>query len=434
MKIESTKHSLQGALSVPGSKSHTIRACLFAALGDGTSYVRNPLPSQDGLSALNIAKSFGCRVKQERDVWVIEGIGSKWPQPGFVVDCGNSGTLLYLCTGILSTIPGISIITGDKSICTRPIEDELKAIRMLGADAYTTRKEKDAPPAIIEGPVKAGTTRLKGNLSQHVSGLLLAGALTEGVTRIELEEPKEVPFVMMTVSWLESLGIHVDYDREKNSWYEIKGPNRFSAIDRAMPSDWEGVAFPLAAGILTNSPVKIENIDTSDVQGDKAIVDIFRSMGADIVLDEEECSVSVKSVRYPLKPIEANLSDYPDALPMLSVAAAFAEGTSRFTDIGVCRLKESDRIKLMHVELNRLGVDVTEGPDYLEVHGKGGRGMHGAVCESYDDHRIAMALAVCGLALPEGESIIVNDAECCSVSFPGFYDTMNSVGACFKEV
>lgn len=434
MKIQSSRHRLFGQISVPGSKSHTIRACLFAALAMGTSYIRNPLQSQDCLSVLDVIKNFGCKVQCGKDVWIIEGIGNKWSQPGFVIDCGNSGTLFYFITGILSTVSGISVITGDKSICTRPVDDELRAIRQLGAKAYTTRNGVDAPPVIIEGPVCAGTVTLKGNLSQHVSGMLLAGVLTKGITRIIVEEPKEIPFVMMTVDWLEYVGIHVNYDKKSNRWYEVIGPNSFSNIDRVIPSDWEGVAFPLAAGILTNSPLTIINVDNSEVQGDKAVIALFRQMGAEIELDEVACSISVKNATYPLKPINANLSNFPDSLPMLAVTAAFADGTSRFFDIGVCRLKESDRIKLLHVELNKLGVNVTEGPDYLEIHGRGGAGMHGAVCESYGDHRIAMALAVCGLALPDGEKIIVKDAECSSVSFPDFYDIMNTVGACFKEV
>lgn len=433
MKILSKNAKLSGSISVPGSKSHTIRACLFAALANGESHILNPLESADCLGALDLIKNFGCKVEVRDDVWIINGIGSHWKQPSFVVDVKNSGTLLHFVTGILSTISGYSVITGDKSICTRPIQEQLRGLEELGAKAFTTRDSIDAPPVIINGPVKAGTAHLTGRLSQHVSGILMAGALTMGKTRIELSDPKEIPFAKMTISWLNSVGINVDYDKKDFKWLEIEGPNEFTTISKAMPSDWEGVAFPLAAAVLTGSEITIDNIDISKTQGDREIVNVLKSMGANIEINEEQCKLYVHKSN-ELNGITANLSNYPDALPMLSVVASFANGVSRFTDIGICRLKETDRIALMNKELTKLGVKVVEGQDYLEIHGCKGVGMHGGEVESYDDHRIAMALAVLGLALPKGEEVVVNEAQCCAVSFPNFYSTMNKINANFLEV
>lgn len=430
MKVLSQHRRLFGEISVPGSKSHTIRACLFAGLAQGQSRIMNPLPSGDCLSAVRVLREFGCTVELCGKDWIINGIGNSWNQPGFVIDVGNSGTLLYLLSGIVSTIPGYSILTGDKSICTRPIEDLLQAIRQLGAQAFTTRNSVDAPPVIIKGPIKPGTVKLKGTLSQYVSGLLIAGSLVEGKTRIELSNPKEIPFIMMTITWLNSMGVSVDYDKYYFKWLEVSGPNQFKPFEISIPSDWEGVAFPLVAAIITDSAIIIDNIDTSDTQGDRAIVDVLRDMGANIEIDIDNRRLLVKGGNR-LHGIMYNLSNFPDALPILAVAASFAEGISRFTDIGVCRLKESDRISLMKKELMKFGVDVMEGEDYLEIHGFGGQGMHGAEVESYDDHRIAMALAVCGLAMEPGQIVVVKDAECCDVSFPKFFEVMNTIGAEF---
>jgi len=427
MIVTTKPSSIHGELSVPGSKSHTIRACLFAALGTGTSVIENPLPSADCLSALRTVEQFGAKVIQKPTQWIIEGIGAKWKQPGFVIDVGDSGTLLHFITGIVATLEGYSVITGDKSICKRPIEQQLLGLRQLGAEAFTTRKNVDAPPVIIKGPVHAGCTHIEGKLSQHVSGILMAGALTQGTTRIELSNPKEIPFVKMTIDWLASAGIKVRYDQERFRWLEIDGPNNFPPISRVIPSDWEGVAFPLAAAMLTSSTLTITHLDYSGSQGDAAIVDIFKQMGGNITIDSSTNSLTVQGGE-SLHGVTVNCSDFPDALPMLSVVAAFVQGTSRFIDIGVCRLKESDRVTLMKRELEKLGADIVEGPDFMEVHG--GHPLHGGVVESYDDHRIAMAMSVCGMALQEG-NVMVKDAECCSVSFPGFYELMNKVGAAF---
>ncbi len=428
MKIKTTATQISGSLSVPGSKSHTIRAGLFAALAEGESKIINPLPSADCLSCMRVIQDLGAKVRFTDEGWFVTGIAGNLKQPSCVLDVGNSGTLLHFLTGIVSTIRGWAVITGDKSICTRPINDQLAALRQLGAQAFTTRDTVNAPPVILKGPVHCGTVVMEGELSQHVSGLLMAGALTSGKTRIELTRPKEIPFVKMTIDWLRSVGIDVAYDKENLSWLEIEGPKKFRRFERAIPSDWEGIAFPLAAAILTGSTLRIDHIDCSGSQGDEAIVDVLRRMGADIVVDKVNECLTVKGGT-ALHGITATCSDFPDALPVLSVVAAFAQGVSRFTDIGVCRLKESDRITLMKRELEKLGAELLEGPDFLEIHG--GLPLHGGVVESYDDHRIAMAMAVCGMAITDG-SVIVNDAECCSVSFPGFYEIMNKVGARFE--
>ena len=188
----------------------------------------------------------------------------------------------------------------------------------------------------------------------------------------------------------------------------------------------------------TGSKLEIEHVDCSGSQGDAAIVDILKEMGADIELDttREVLVINGSAAFGPngapvkLKGGTFNCAGFPDAVPSLAVAACFAEGDTALIDIGVCRLKETDRIALMRRELTKLGASVDEGQDSLVIHGTGGRGLHGGDVLSYDDHRIAMALAVAGLAIP-GVGVTVHEAECCAVSFPGFYDTLNGVQAGF---
>jgi len=423
---------LSGAVTVPGSKSHTIRAGIFSLLANGKSVIQNPLESADCLSCMDAIQAFGAEVLIEPGTWTVTPPADGLRIPPRVVDVGNSGSVLYFIAPVASTLPGWSVLTGDASICTRPIAPLLEGLQSIGAQAFTTRPGIDAPPAVVRGPVSAGTVELEGNLSQYASGIMMAATRINGTTVIKLRNPKEVPFLQMTCLWLESLGVSVSYDREKMDRFEVHGPAVIPAFERRIPSDWEGVAFPLVAAVITGSRLSITGVDCSGSQGDEAIVDNLRDMGADIVLDSESETLLINSRggSSSLTGGTFNCSGYPDAVPSLAVAACFVHGVTRLEDIGVCRLKETDRITLMKRELEKLGAVVTEGPDWLEVHGNGGSSLHGAVVESYDDHRIAMALAVAGLAIP-GDGVIVRDAECCAVSFPGFYEKMNGIGAGF---
>lgn len=433
MNVLSRQKTLSGSLSVPGSKSHTIRAGIFASLASGTSIIRNPLPSADCLSCLDVIKAFGATVTVESGIWKVTAAEKGLALPSRVVDVGDSGSVLYFMTPIAATLSGWTVMTGDASICTRPIRSLLEALKTLGAEGFTTRSDVDAPPAVVKGPFRPGKVTLEGNLSQHVSGIMMAAPRLTGTTVIDLKNPKETPFLKMTCDWLKSVGIDVSYDAEKLNHFEIKGPQTYNSFDRTIPSDWEGVAFPLVAAVITGSTLEITSVDCTGSQGDEAIVGILQSMGADIYLDRSREKLVINGKVPNRAPVRLkggvfNCSGFPDAVPSLAVAACFAEGDTILTDIGVCRLKETDRITLMREELTKLGASLEEGPESLTIHGNSGRTLHGGDVDSHDDHRIAMSLAVAGLAIP-GNGVTVQDAECCAVSFPGFYETMNAVGA-----
>ncbi len=437
MKVIARKASLYGSVGVPGSKSHTIRAVIMATLASGTSRIHNPLPSADCLSALDVVRAFGARVEIADGLWVVTAPEEGLRVPARVVDVGDSGSVLYFMTPIAATLPGWTVLTGDASICTRPIKGLLEALNSLGAEGFTTRLDSAAPPAVIRGPFKAGRVVLEGNLSQYVSGIMMAAPRIQGTTTIELTNPKEKPFLKMTCDWLASVGITVSYDTENLDRFEITGPQSYRNFERTIPSDWEGVAFPLVAAVITGSLLEIHGIDCSGSQGDAAIVDILQAMGADIQLDQERAVLVVNGSsgnprpdRVALSGGTFNCAGFPDAVPSLAVAACFAEGDTVLTDISVCRLKETDRITLMRQELGKLGAHLEEGPDFLVIHGNGGRTLHGGEVQSHDDHRIAMALAVAGLAIP-GEGVTVHEAECCAVSFPDFYQILNTAGSGF---
>lgn len=425
MYFVSTAHSINGTVIVPGSKSHTIRAVVIATLADGTSRITNPLMSEDCLSAARVCRLFGAEIDMDKEGWTVKGTGGKLTTPDDVVDCGNSGTALYFVTAMACLADGWSVLTGDHQIRRRPITPLLDGLASMGASAFTTRGGK-AAPALVKGPLKPGLVKFEGKLSQYVSAVLITAPYLDGTTRVELATPMEKPYYDMTVEWMRSQGVTVTFDEKDYMWFEVPGNQRYTPVNKAIPSDWEGVAFPLAAAAITDSTLTIANLDLEGTQGDAAIVDAFQAMGANITLDHANSSLTVRGGT-PLHGITVDCSDIPDAVPMLAATACFAEGDTTLTNLEVVRLKETDRVACMHEELKKFGAKLTETDTTLTIHGTGGRGLSGASVNSHDDHRIAMALAVAGLAMP-GETV-VSDGQCCAVSFPNFFELMNSVGA-----
>ena len=425
------KGTLHGELAVPGSKSCTIRGVLFGMLADGTTVVHNPLPSKDGIAALNVARAFGAEVTvdEANNAWIVKGTNNKPKVPENVIDTMNSGTTTSFTVGLGAILTdGYAVITGDEQIRRRPWRHETDALKELGATCIHTRPDCDCPPLVIQGPIHGGICHLPGFNSQHISGILAPCALLPEGESVEIlvEDPLEAMYVQLSIDWLKKFGIEVEGSPDFKHYF-VKGGQKFKACDCLVASDWSGVAFPLVAAVCTDSELTITDVDFFDSQGDKAVVDVLIEMGADITKDIEHNRLIIRGGK-PLHGTTVDMNLIPDALPALSVAAAFAEGDTHFTSLAHVRVKETDRVAVMQEVLTACGADVEITADSMTVHG--GKPLHGASVSSYDDHRVAMAMAVCGL-IADGEMKIDNP-ECAAVSFPGFYETMNKVGAGFE--
>lgn len=431
MYAYSRKKSLHGELAVPGSKSSTIRAVLFGMLADGTTVIHNPLPSKDGLAALKAARDFGAEVTvDEKDnTWTVKGLNGKPNVPQNVLDTMNSGTTTSFVAGICTLLTdGYAVITGDEQIRRRPWRHETDALKELGATCIHTRPNCDCPPLVIQGPIHGGTCHLPGFNSQHISGILAPAALLPKGESVDIlvESPLEALYVQLTVDWLKKFGVTVENSTDYKR-YHVEGGQKLTACDCLVASDWSGVAFPMVAAVCTDSELTITDVDFEDSQGDKAVVDILIQMGADIKKDLEGHKLVIRGGK-PLHGIEIDMNLIPDSLPALSVAAAYAQGDTHFTSLAHVRVKETDRVAVMQEVLSACGADVDITSDSMTVHG--GKPLHGASVSSHDDHRVAMAMAVCGL-FADGEMQISNP-ECAAVSFPGFFETMNKAGAGFE--
>jgi 3-phosphoshikimate 1-carboxyvinyltransferase len=420
MKLLASKSRLRGTVAIPASKSHTIRAVAIASLAEGQSLIRNPLISDDALSAINSYSLLGAKTDcSDKKCWKITGISGKLKAPNEIIDVGNSGTTLRLAVGSAALLPkGQKItFTGDAQIQTRPIQPLLDSLNELGAKARSL-KNNGLAPVEIEGQLIGGKTTIECFTSQYLSSLLLATPLAQKDTEIIVPLLNEPDYVKMTLDWLGWQGIK--YENQNMKRFIIKGGQKYKAFDRQIPADFSSATFFICAGVILDADITITGLDFSDSQPDKAVVDYLKRMGAKIEITP--AGVHIKSGR--LKGVDIDMNRTPDALPAMAVMAAFAEGTTRFLNVPQARKKETDRIKCMAEELTKLGVKTEELPDGLIVHQSR---LKAAELNGRGDHRIVMALALAAMALDE--PCTIDTAEAMNVTFPDFVKLMKQLGA-----
>ncbi len=421
MRAKIRKSALTGEVWIPGSKSHMIRALYFGSLGKGKSIIRNPVRSKDSLSAAGIIRALGVDLDMSRDdYWTLEGGELQLPED--VIDVGNSGTSMYMGSALLASLGGRTVVTGDDQIRKRPMQPVLNALLLLGAEAYSIRDNGSAP-FVVKGPLKGGKACVDGIVSQYVSSAIFAATLAEGDSEIFVDRANEIPYIEMTLQWMESLGVHVE-ERESFNRFFVKRGQTYSSFDKAVPADFSSGAFMLIGASITDSDVVLMGLDTTDVQGDKILIDYLKDMGADIqVLNNGKDGIKISGGK-KLRGRVLDCGPTPDSVPILSVLGCFAEGETRLINIESSRLKETDRPLLMQKELKRMGANIELSEKELVIRQSK---LTGCEVESYRDHRIAMALCIAGL-ISEGETS-VNQVDSATISYPGFDKSLEKLGA-----
>jgi 3-phosphoshikimate 1-carboxyvinyltransferase len=409
MEIIVNQSSLKGEITIPGSKSHVIRALVIATLAKGQSKIYSPLSSGDTLSCLQGCQAFGAKFNENEDYWQIEGVGGKPVLPQDIVDVGNSGTSINFLTGLASLIDGYTILTGDSQIKRRPSEPLLAALRMLGVEAHSAPRTK-CPPLVVKGPIKGGYAEVKDKVSQYLSSLLVTCPLSAGDTEIKAIDLAEKPYVEMTLSWLDKQ--HIEYQKSDDlEHFWIKGGQSYQAFSEAIPADFSSATFFICTAAIPGCEILLKGLDFNDTQGDKAVVDLLRQMGADIQQTNEGLHIRGKQ----LTGIELDIADMPDSLPALAVVGCLAQGETKIRNVAHARLKETDRISIMRHELTKMGANIEELDDGLIIRESR---LIGTTVSSHHDHRVAMALAIAGLVAEETTTIL--DADAVNVTFPQF--------------
>lgn len=415
MIVSVSRSSISGTVCAPPSKSYTHRAVLITALSD-SGRVHRPLISADTRATISACKAFGAGVDLREDALEIQGVSGAPRTPENVIDVLNSGTTLRFMSAVAALTDG-AVLTGDSSIRSRPNGPLLRALNELGAEAFSIRGN-DRAPLVIRGRLRGGSTSLDGSVSsQFLSALLIACPLSGGDTTISIKgELKSRPYAEMTLDILRKAGAEIHAD---GNVFRMHGGQRYMLQEYMVPGDFSSASYPLAAAALAGSAT-VKGLFPSR-QGDSAIVGILREMGADISWDVERGEVRVSGA--DLRGTEIDASQTPDLVPTLAVLGAVARGHTVITNAEHVRHKETDRIHAMAVELKKMGAEIRERPDGLEI--DGGK-LHGADLHGYHDHRIVMALTLAGIVAGDTR---IDTAESVDVSYPGFFEDMRRLGA-----
>ncbi len=424
MKIEkSTK--LKGVIYPPGDKSISHRVALISSLSKGENIIENFLIADDTLSTLNCLKKLGVEIEISKKL-KIKGKGFKnFSQPGTTLDAGNSGTTIRLLAGILAGQKFDSEITGDESLRRRPMMRIVKPLKMMGARIETT-KNGTAPLKIFGVPnLNPIEYELEIPSAQVKSCLIFAGLHSEGKSKI-------IEKIATRDHTERLLGLKITYENGKKI-IEVEGGAEINSNYYFIPNDISSASFFIVAGsIIPNSHLLIKDVGLNPTR--TGFIEVLKKMGAKIeienlreVANEPIGDVLVESGdEINLKNLTLSGDIIPniiDEIPILAIAGTMAQGEFKVRDALDLRNKESDRIKAIVKNLRKMGIDVEEYEDGFSF--EGGRRLKGALIETFNDHRIAMAFSIAGL-IAEGETIIDNP-DCVKISFPNFYEILKNI-------
>ncbi|MFQ6123465.1 MAG: 3-phosphoshikimate 1-carboxyvinyltransferase [Candidatus Heimdallarchaeota archaeon] len=422
IKVHETPR-LSGEIHAPPSKSYTHRAIIMASLANGKSEIINPLICRDTNATIAACQEFGAIIdyKREEKLEIIREGDLKTPQD--VINVENSGTTMRIMSAVAALAPGTTILTGDRSIRTRPMAPLLDALRELGVYCWSSKND-GLPPVIIKGGgIRGGETRIPGDQSsQFITALLIVTPFAEKDVEITLTTPLvSSPYVQITMKMLLERGIEV---YQTSTGFRVPGNQIYLPKNELIPGDYSSASFIMAAAALTESEVRIRNLTLNARQGDAFIIQALRTMGAEIQVNPQRKKIIIKGGN-PLIGATFDCSSTPDLLPILGVLGAFAQGETKLINCPHARLKESDRINTTTTELRRLGVTVKEESDGITI--QGAQSIRGGRVKTYGDHRIAMAFAVAGLS--SKTPIVIDQPEVVSMSYPRFFEDLKELGA-----
>jgi 3-phosphoshikimate 1-carboxyvinyltransferase len=478
MRVRINPHRFSGEIKIPASKSHTIRQLLIASLADGVSEIQYPLDSLDARSCVSACETFGAEITEYLAVddscpnpadengekligWKVSGNDgfrkknkprstavsltalsyteeekdcelrlrgtpcSSVVKNSSIINVGNSGTTLYLALAVAGLYGEPVEFNGDEQIQKRSAAPLLEALAGLGIQS---RSNNGCAPITVKGPWKGGKVSLPCPTSQYLSALLIASPLAPAGTVTEIEVPllNEKPYIEMTLSYLKAHGVPFEVAPDF-SRFVIPGGSSWKAFSRSVPGDFSSAAFPAAAAAISGGPVTLLGLEPEDTQGDKFFFEILSSMGCDVCWRGGENGRSLTVSRdSPLRGGTFDLNATPDLLPAAVAVAAYAEGDTALVNVAHARIKETDRIAVMAKELAKLGINCTELPDGLVIHGKGALSPPdpNPVIEGHGDHRIVMAFAAA--ALGSKVPVEITGAQSAAVTYPGFLSTLGA--------
>jgi 3-phosphoshikimate 1-carboxyvinyltransferase len=409
-----------GDVSLPGSKSHTNRALLCAALSEGTSRLSGVLFADDTEAMLEAIVSLGATVKEDRQNLEIEvtGLAGALNFWDLVIDARLSGTTSRFLLPTLAAGNGVVTLDGAQQLRSRPFVEQIEALRNLGCDLEELGAPGQLPVKISSSGLEGGEVEISAEKSsQFVSGLMLAAPLYSNGLKLRLTGPPvSRPYLELTIKVMRDFGVLVE---EPDEFTYIVPAGRYRAIEARIEPDASAASYFFAAASITQGRVKIAGLHGESYQGDVRFVDVLEQLGAKVIWGENFIEVEGDRIRGGT----FDLRDFSDTAQTLAALAAFAEGDIEITGIGFIRRKETDRIAAMVTELAKCGVEAIESEDGLIVR-PNLWSLRGASIDTYSDHRMAMSMALLSLRIPR---IVINDHDCVAKTFPAFFSCLEEL-------
>jgi len=407
---------LRGKIRPPGSKSLSLRALLCAALAEGESLLTGLLQSDDTQAMIDCLSCLGIEITQTGGGTRVIGCGGRLPIDAAELYAGDSGATARFLTALLTLGRGIYQLDGSRRLRERPLAELLQALRALGGHIIS-QSENDCLPIVVHGAGLQGgqTTVACDRSSQFLSALLMVASYAAGEVELVISgEPVSRPYVDLTLAVMKAFGVQPA--AATSTRYLIR-PGRYCGCRYAVEADASAAGYFFAAAAITQGKITVEGLSRDSRQGELGFCRLLEQMGCQVEYGDKQTTV----IGRPLHGIDADLRDNSDLAPTLAAVALFAAGRTSLRGIAHARYKESDRIGDLAAELRKLGAEVKEHADGLEITP---RPLHGAIVDPHGDHRLTMSLALVGL---KTKGIVINDAHCVSKSYPRFFDDLLSL-------
>jgi 3-phosphoshikimate 1-carboxyvinyltransferase len=410
---------------VPGSKSITNRALLVAALARGPSVLRGALVAEDAEVMVRALTTLGASVAPRADDLTtidVVGVDGRWPSAGAELDLALSGTSLRFLTAAVALGRGRFVLDGVQRMRERPIGDLVAALRALDVDVHAAGGDAFPPVVVDADGLGGGVTQVAGDRSsQFLSGLLLAAPCARGPVSVRiLGTLQSKPFVDLTLDVMAAFGVEVErsgYDR-----FDVK-PAPYEGRPYDVEGDAMAAGYAWAAAALAGGRVRVSNVGRRSRQGDRRLLDLLGEMGCTVTWHDDASELGAPAGGR-LRGGTFDLNDLPDQAQTLAVVALAADAPVRITHVGNLRIKETDRLHALAVELGKLGAAVEEGPDEITVSPLTAP-PPAVEIDTYGDHRMAMAFALVGARWP---GIVVRDPGCVTKTYPDFFDDLRAWG------
>ena len=421
MKLELIPSKLAGDIVIPPSKSLAHRGIIAASLATGKSKITNLNFSNDITITTDAMKGLGVDIEVFEDYEIING-KEKLKRINKVIDCGESGSTIRFMIPISLLADGEVTFVGEGKLPTRPLGVFHKIFNEQGIEYNHGETEL---PITINGKLSSGKYEVRGDISsQFITGLLYTLPKLDGESEIIITTKLESKgYIDLTLDILNRFGIKII--NENYEKFIIPGNQEYKAHNYRVEGDFSQIAFWLVAGLL-NDGMNCFGMNPNSLQGDKAIIEILRSMGADITIKKDVISTTGKQTTGTI----IDLSQCPDLGPIVTVLASLSKGETRIINSSRLRIKESDRITSMTTELNKLGANIIETEDGMIIQGV--KTLKGGVeVDAWNDHRVAMALAVASSKCEKG--IVLTGANAVNKSYPNFWNDFKMLGGMIKE-